>query len=184
MISAGISNSFAFDGSSILKNLLFLYRPVDTIRFVSYDSFALLCWNQRDNLQISEFERTCIQLILLCGWALNDTTKIKLRPRSHVTGYDSYPGKLYADTPCVHTFLPYPDNLPFSIRRMFIRLWKWRTNLSGEQFSKIGMDKYKCKTYPHKVCPDRNCIRLRVNKIGSLSRYLWMLFLSDETFFG
>ena len=26
------------------------------------------------------------------------------RPRSHVTGYDSYPGKLYADRPCVHTF--------------------------------------------------------------------------------
>ena len=29
------------------------------------------------------------------------------------------------------------------------------------------MYKYKCKAYPHKVCPDRNRIRLRVNKIGS-----------------
>ena len=25
------------------------------------------------------------------------------RPRSNVTGYDSYPGNLYADRPCAHT---------------------------------------------------------------------------------
>ena len=91
--------------------------------------------------------------------------------------------------------LPYRDNLPFSIRRMFIRLRKSRTNISGEQFSKprhvwtacpgrMGKDKCEYKAYPHKVCPDRNRIWLRVNKIGSLSKYLWMLFLSDETFFG
>ena len=72
-------------------------------------------------------------------------------------------------------FLPYPDNLPFSTRRMFIRLWKWRTNLSGEQFSEprhvwtaspggIRKDMCERKAYPHKVCPDRNRIRLRVNK--------------------
>ena len=31
-------------------------RPVHTMRFVSYGSSILFCWNQRDNLQISEEE--------------------------------------------------------------------------------------------------------------------------------
>ena len=130
--------------------------------------------------------KTWTNFILKLSW---------LRPRSHVTGYDSYPGKLYSDRPCVHTFPSYPDNLPFSIRRMLIRLWRWRTNLSAEQFSepkhvwtacpgRVKKDKCECKAYPHKVCPDRNRIWLRVNKIRSLSRYMWMLFLSDGTFFG
>ena len=35
-----------------------------------YDSFVLLCWNQRDNLRISEFERGCVRLIASCGGAL------------------------------------------------------------------------------------------------------------------
>ena len=34
-------------------------RPVRMTRFVSYNSFVLLCCNQRDDLQISEFERSC-----------------------------------------------------------------------------------------------------------------------------
>ena len=39
-----------------------------------------------------------------CGFRPPPRVKIGLRPHSHVTGYDSYPGKLYADRPCVHTF--------------------------------------------------------------------------------
>ena len=62
--------------------------------------------------------------------------ELQIRPRSHVTGYDTYPGKLYAAILAFTLFLPYPHNLPFSIRRMFIRICKWRTNLSGEQFSR------------------------------------------------
>ena len=27
-----------------------------------------------------------------------------VRPHSHITGYDSYPYKLYADSPCVHSY--------------------------------------------------------------------------------
>ena len=121
----------------------------------------------------------------------------RIRLRSHVTGYDSYPGKIYADRPCVHTFpslsrkftLLYPENVypPLKVENKSIRC--------GEQFSELrhvwtacpgrmGKDKCECKAYPHKVCLDRNRVWLRVNKIGSLSRYLWMLFLSDETFSG
>ena len=38
---------------------------------------------------------------------------IDLISRSHITGYDSYPDKFYADRPCVHTypFLSYPGKL-------------------------------------------------------------------------
>ena len=41
-------------------------------------------------------------------------------------------------------------------------------SLSG----RIGKDKCEHKTYPHKVCPDRNRIQLCVNKIGNLSRHV------------
>ena len=88
-------------------------------------------------------------------------------------------------------FLPYPDNLPFSIWRMFIRFWKWRTNLSGKQYSeprhvwtacpgRIRKDICERKAYPHKVCPDRNRIRLCVNKIRSLSRHMWMAQITQS----
>ena len=46
------------------------------------------------------------------------TIWIDLLSCSHVAGYDSYPDKLYADRPCVHTypFLSYLD-------RLFTRVW-------------------------------------------------------------
>ena len=84
-------------------------------------------------------------------------------------------------------FFPHRDNLPLSIRIMFIRLWKWRANLSGELFSKLrhvwtacagrrGKDKCERKAHPHKVfsrqesypvtCEqDRKSIQIRVNAI-------------------
>ena len=37
---------------------------------------------------------------------------------------------------------------------------------------RIGKERCERKAYPHRVYPDRNRIRLRVNKIGSLSRYV------------
>ena len=44
------------------------------MRFVLYDFFVLLCWNQRDNLiPTSEFERGWVQLITTCGRAFNQT---------------------------------------------------------------------------------------------------------------
>ena len=56
-----------------LFKLLFFFklRPIHKMRFVSYDSFVLLCWNQRDNLQISEFERGCVQLFASCVLAFS-----------------------------------------------------------------------------------------------------------------
>ena len=36
------------------------------------------------------------------------------------------------------------------------------------------------KAYPHKVCPDRNRIRLRVNKIGSRECYSYPMKLSSD----
>ena len=47
-----------------------LLKTPHMIRFVSYDSFVLLYCNQRDDLQISEFERGCVLLIASCGQAL------------------------------------------------------------------------------------------------------------------
>ena len=46
------------------------------MQFVSYDSFVLLCWNQRDNLRISEFERGCVQLIASYMPAFNFTSHL------------------------------------------------------------------------------------------------------------
>ena len=40
------------------------------MQFVLYDSFVQLCWNQADDLRISEFERSRVQLIALCERAL------------------------------------------------------------------------------------------------------------------
>ena len=40
---------------------LFLLRPVNTMRLVSYDSFVLLCWNQGNDLWLSEFGSSCVQ---------------------------------------------------------------------------------------------------------------------------
>ena len=37
---------------------------------------------------------------------------------------------------------------------------------------RIGKDKCVSKAYPHKVCPDRNRMQLRVNKTEKLSRYV------------
>ena len=42
-------------------------RPIHTMRFVSCDSFVLLCRNQRHNSRISEFDRSCVQLFTSCG---------------------------------------------------------------------------------------------------------------------
>ena len=85
--------------------------------------------------------------------------------------------------------LPYPDNLPFSIRRSLSAID------SGEQIfpvnnspsldtteKPVGKGKCECKAFPRKVCPDRNRVWLRANKMLNLSRHLLMLFLSDETF--
>ena len=47
-------------------------------------------------------------------------------------------------------------------------------NCIGKEPVQVGWSKRKCdcKAYPYKVCPDRNRIRFRVNKIGYLSRYM------------
>ena len=64
--------------------------PIHTIPPVSYDSFVVLCWNQGDNLRISEFEKSCVQLIASCVWALrNIKLQIKTNPPfpSFLSGY-------------------------------------------------------------------------------------------------
>ena len=48
---------------------------------------------------------------------------------------------------------------------------------------RIGKDKCERKAYPHKICPDRNRIWLRANKIENPFRYVRMLFLANESFF-
>ena len=48
---------------------------------------------------------------------------------------------------------------------------------------RMGNDKCERKAYPHKVSPDRNPIRLRVNKIG-IYPDTCEIFLSDAAFFG
>ena len=79
-------------------------------------------------------------------------------------------------------FLPYPDNLSLSNRRMFIRLCKWRTNLSGEQFSEPGTCEQSVvvgwgrisvnakpfrimESYPATCEQDRKSIQIPVNAI-------------------
>ena len=49
---------------------------------------------------------------------------------------------------------------------------------------RIKKDMCERKAYPHKVCPDGNGVRLRVNKIGNLPRHVSMLLLSDDSFLG
>ena len=43
-------------------------RPVPAMQFISY-VFVLLCWNQRDNLQINKFKKDFVQLISSTGRA-------------------------------------------------------------------------------------------------------------------
>ena len=40
---------------------LFLSRPVHTMRLVLQDSLLLLCWNQRNDSWMSEFESSCVR---------------------------------------------------------------------------------------------------------------------------
>ena len=47
------------------------------MRFVLYDSFVPLWWNQRHDLRISEIEWSCVQLIASCGRALRNVKKFK-----------------------------------------------------------------------------------------------------------
>ena len=99
-----------------------------------------------------------------------------LRSCSHVTGFDSYPGTLYADRPCVHTFPSLSRQIYPSLSGGCLSTFE-----SGEQIypvnnspspdtceqpvqSRIRKDMYERKDFPHKVCPDRNRIRLRVNR--------------------
>ena len=57
--------------------LICFLRPVHTMQLLWYNSFVLLCWNQRNDLRISEFETSCVRaktkLIQLqfIHWALN-----------------------------------------------------------------------------------------------------------------
>ena len=126
---------------------------------------------------------------------LSSDSSFGLWLRSDGTGYVSYPDKLYMRIGLVFVLFVFVFVLSFPIRIMFISLWNWKTNLSGELFSeprhewtacpgRIRKNMCKHKAYPHKVFLDRNRIRLRVNKTGNLSRHVWLLFLSDETFFG
>ena len=43
-----------------------------------YYSFVLLCWEQRDNLRVSEPERDCVHLIASCGQAFTLTSEDKI----------------------------------------------------------------------------------------------------------
>ena len=52
------------------KYFLTIRRPVHTMQFVFNICFVPLCWNKRDNLRISEFEKSCVQLIGSCKTAL------------------------------------------------------------------------------------------------------------------
>ena len=45
-------------------------------------------------------------------------------------------------------------------------------------------DKWERKAWPNKVYPNSSRTWLRVQKIGDLSRYVFMLLLSDEYLFG
>ena len=84
---------------------------------------------------------------------------------SHITRYDSYPDKLYVDRPPVHAYpsLSYPG-------RLFTRFSSENSSLDRfvlhfqRQIDIIQIMKKncECKAYPHKVCPDRNSIRLSV----------------------
>ena len=76
----------------------------------------------------------CNRLFYCLSCVLNkeqNKYSLMLRSRSHVTGYDSYLGELYADWPCVHTFpslsgyfaLLYPENVypPLKVENKSIR---------------------------------------------------------------
>ena len=69
---AGLMNKYASTCSFYrIKSKLLIEGPfVHTLRFVWYDSFVLLCWDQRDYLRISESERSFVQLIASCEEAL------------------------------------------------------------------------------------------------------------------
>ena len=62
------------------------------MQFGSCDSPLLLCCNQRDNLRISEFERSCVQEIALYGRALN----LKYRLVSQGYGFHTETGDMFA----------------------------------------------------------------------------------------
>ena len=116
-----------------------------------------------------------------------------VRPRTHANGYDHIRTNFMRI--CLAFTLSFPICIIYpSLSRECLSAFESGKNLSSEQFSRrrhvwtaylgrIEMDTYKCKAYSHKVW-NRNHIWLRVNQIGSHSRYMWMRFLSDEIFFG
>ena len=45
-----------------------LLRPNHMVQFVAYNSFLLLYSNHRDDLRISEYDRSCVEVIISCKW--------------------------------------------------------------------------------------------------------------------
>ena len=54
---------YFFDEKSITP-----LRPIHMVQFVAYNSFLLLYSNHRDYLRISEYDRSCVQVIISCEW--------------------------------------------------------------------------------------------------------------------
>ena len=48
-------------------------RPVHMVQFVAYNSFLVFYSNHRDDLQISDYERNCVQVDISCEWVFSDS---------------------------------------------------------------------------------------------------------------
>ena len=46
-------------------------RPIHMVQSVAYNSFLLLCSNHRVDLQISEYNKSYVQLIISCEWVFS-----------------------------------------------------------------------------------------------------------------
>ena len=46
-------------------------RPIQMLQFVAYNSFLLFYLNHRDDLQVSDYDRSCVQVNVSCGWVFN-----------------------------------------------------------------------------------------------------------------
>ena len=45
-------------------------RPIHMVQFIAHNSFLLFYSNPRDDLQISDYDRSCVQVNISCEWSL------------------------------------------------------------------------------------------------------------------
>ena len=46
-------------------------KPIHMVQFVACNSFLLFYSNHRDDLQISDYDRSCVQVNILCEWVFS-----------------------------------------------------------------------------------------------------------------